>query len=276
MNVIVNEECLSLENGTTLGMLRRRHFPSADLIIVNGHPVGEEHTLDEGDRIVFVTKGVVPSRETLEALMVARHSPEVFGRMKAATVGIAGVGGLGSTAALALARVGIGRLIIADYDVVEPSNLNRQQYFVDQIGRPKVEAMRENLLRVNPFCVVEARAVLLDEGNIPEVFRGAQVLVEALDSAAAKAMLVDAAMRLMPEVIVVGASGVAGHEPGNSIRTRKVADRLYVVGDLVSEARPGTGLMAPRVGIAAHHQANAVVRLLLGEDPESPGETAGP
>ncbi len=267
MNLIINETRVSVEQGTTLAMLRRRHFPGADLIIVNGFPVTEARPLAEGDRVVFITRGLVPAREELEALMVARHSPEVFDRMKQATVGIAGVGGLGSAVAVALARMGVGRLILADGDVVEPSNLNRQHYFVDQIGRVKVEALGETLARVNPFCEVDARALWLDAGNIPTVFAGARVVVEAFDRAEAKAMLIDTVLREMPETTVVAASGVAGFHPSNAVRTHAVADRLYVVGDLATEAQVGRGLMAPRVGIAAHHQANAVVRLLMGEDP---------
>jgi sulfur carrier protein ThiS adenylyltransferase len=267
MNLTVNEECLAAEPGTTPGMLRRRHYPSADLVILNGCPVGDEHPLSEGDRLVFITRGVVPSRQELEALMVARHTPAVFGRMKAASVGIAGVGGLGSAVALALARMGVGRLVLVDGDVVEPSNLNRQHYFTDQIGRRKVEAMAETLARVNPFCRVETHPVWLDRENIPAILAGLDVVVEAFDRAEAKVMLIDRVMEALPEVPVVAASGVAGFGTGNSVVIRRMTDRLWVVGDLETGAAPGTGLMAPRVGIAAHHQANAVVRLLMGQDP---------
>ncbi len=267
MNLSVNEECLVAEPGITPGMLRRRHFPSADLTILNGCPVGDDHPLADGDRLVFITRGAVPSREELEGLMVARHTPAVFGRMKKASVGIAGVGGLGSAVALALTRMGVGRLVLADGDVVEPSNLNRQHYFTDQIGERKVEALAETLTRVNPFCRVETHSVWLDRENIPAVFAGMDVVVEAFDIPSAKVMLIDRVMEALPGTPVVAASGVAGYGSGNTVVIRKMTDLLWVVGDLETGAQPGTGLMAPRVGIAAHHQANAVVRLLLGEDP---------
>ncbi len=267
MRVYVNEECVELEEGTTLSMVRRRHFPGADLVVVNGHPAEEGRLLAEGDRAVFIRRGEVPPRERLEAMMAARHSPEVFARMKAATVGVAGLGGLGSAVSAALARMGVGRLILADGDVVEPSNLNRQFYFTDQIGMKKTEALKATLARINPFCGVEAHDVWLDAASAPRVFGQAGIVVEAFDRAEAKAMLIDALLKGLPRVTVVAASGLAGYDGGNAIRTFRAAERLYVVGDLVTEAGPGRGLMAPRVGIAAHHQANAVVRLLMGEDP---------
>ncbi len=267
MKVVVNEECLQVEPGTSLFMLRERRHPPADLVILNGHPVEGDRSLREGDRVVFIRKGVMPVRAEMEALMAARHSPKVHERVKRATVGIAGAGGLGSNVALALARTGVGRLVIADGDVVELSNLNRQQYFVEDIGRLKVEALRDFLARVNPFCRVDAHPVWLREDTVAAVLDGAEVVVEALDQAEAKAMLIDAVLKRMPKTPVVAASGLAGYGPGNAIRTRAIAERLYVVGDLSAEAGEGTGLMAPRVGIAAGHQANAVLRILMGEDP---------
>jgi sulfur carrier protein ThiS adenylyltransferase len=199
--------------------------------------------------------------------MLARHTPGVHAVLKQSCVGIAGLGGLGSAAAIALARLGVGRLILADFDVVEPSNLNRQQYFADQIGLPKTEALAANLARINPYAKTATHQVRLTPENIPKVFADAQVLVEAFDAADQKAMLVETALRELPQVTVVAATGLAGHAPGNTIRTRRMGARLILVGDLETGAQPGTGLMAPRVGIAAHHQANAVLRLLLGEDP---------
>ena len=198
--------------------------------------------------------------------MAARHTPGVHARLKQAVVGIAGVGGLGSAVAVALARVGIGRLVIADFDVVEPSNLNRQQYFVDQIGLLKVEALAENLKRINPYVKVELHPVMLNPENIPAIFASCSVVVEAFDRAEMKGMLVNTVLSRMPEVTVIAASGLAGYGSNNAIITRRVATRLYLVGDEVSEAVPGSGLMAPRVGIAASHQANQVVRIILGEE----------
>jgi sulfur carrier protein ThiS adenylyltransferase len=266
VKIRINETAAVIEEGLTLGAVAGLHKADADVLILNGFPAPADTALNDGDELFLIRRGEVPTREELEGLMAARHTPGVHAGLKRASVGIAGVGGLGSAVAVALARVGVGRLVIADFDVVEPSNLNRQQYFIDQIGRYKVDALVENLQRINPYVTVEAHSVLLDPENIPVVFSDCPVIVEAFDRADMKAMLVNRVLEAMPQSTVVAASGLAGFGSNNSIITRKVSKRLYLVGDSVSEAAPGNGLMAPRVGIAASHQANQVVRILLGED----------
>jgi sulfur carrier protein ThiS adenylyltransferase len=267
VRIKVNEVVHEFTEPPKLMELRARFKPDADLVIHNGFPSVENVAVSDGDSVVFIRKGEKPGMDELEALMSARHTPGVHDKVKAATVGIAGLGGLGSPVAIALARVGVGTLVLADYDVVEPSNLNRQQYFVDQIGRPKVAAMEENLRRINPFVRTVTHNAMLDDANIPELFGGVDVLVEALDDAGAKAMLVNVMAKERPNTPVVCASGVAGYGPSNDITTRRFSGACYIVGDLTSEAASGTGLMAPRVGVAAHHQANCVLRILLGEEP---------
>jgi len=267
MQILLNERRVDVDAGTTLFALRDRQKPGADVLIVNGFPAQADRPLEPGDRVVLIRRGEFPPPEELEALMAARHTPGVHERVKSATVGIAGAGGLGSAVAVALARVGVGRLIVADFDVVEPSNLNRQQFFVDQIGLPKVEALQENLARINPYVEVVAHNLRLTAANVPELFAGADVLVEAFDAADQKAMLVEAFLGRCPGKPLVAASGLAGFAPSNTVTTRRVGHHLYLVGDGETAARPGEGLMAPRVGVAAHHQANAVLRLLLGEEP---------
>jgi len=130
----------------------------------------------------------------------------------------------------------------------------------------KVDALAENLKRINPYVKMVTVPGLLTPVNIPEIFSGCSIVVEALDRADMKAMLVDTVLEQMPQVSVVAASGLAGYGPNNDIVTRRLSRRLYIVGDNISEAKPGSGLMAPRVGIAAGHQANQVVRIILGED----------
>jgi len=266
MKILINERAVETEPGLTLGMLAGRHKPDADVLILNGFPASRDAQLQEGDELFLIRRGELPGRDELEALMAARHTPGVHRRLKAASVGIAGAGGLGSAVAVALARVGVGRLVIADFDVVEPSNLNRQQYFIDQIGLPKVAALAANLLRINPYVAVDPHPALLDPTNIPVVFSACSIVVEAFDRADMKAMLVDTILTQMAGVTVIAASGLAGYGPNNAITTRKISSRLYMCGDGASEAQPGRGLMAPRVAIAAGHQANQVVRLILGED----------
>ncbi len=268
MQIIINEQPTDVAAGTTLHRLQGQIKPDADLIILNGFPMAEDAPLSDNDQVIFIRRGEIPSADELEALLAARHTPGVHARLKQGTVGIAGCGGLGSAVAVALARSGVGRLILADFDRVEPSNLNRQQYFVDQIGLPKVAALRDNLLRVNPYVRVTCFEERLTTDNIPRIFAEADVLVEAFDAADQKAMLAQTFLSQVPGKPLVTGSGMAGYGPSNSIITRRVSGNLYLVGDGETAARPGEGLMAPRVGIAAHHQANAVVRLLLGEEPQ--------
>ncbi len=265
--ITVNERKIAVPPETGLFGLRDQLKPGADVLVRNGAPVSEDCLLEAGDTIVFIRRGETPSPSELEAQMAARHTPGVHARLKTAVVGIAGLGGLGSTVAIALARTGVGRLILADFDVVEPSNLNRQQYFVSHIGRPKAEALHDLLGQINPCVHVDSHNVRLTGGNLPHLFREAQVLVEAFDGAEAKAMLVESFLGAYPDRQVVAASGMAGHGPGNDVRAHRMGRGLVLVGDLSTGAAPGMGLMAPRVGIAACQQANAVLRILLGEDP---------
>ena len=262
----INELPHPLTEGTTLFSLRAAIKPEADVIIYNGAVVSEDLPLRDGDAVVYIRRGEVPEPEMLEALMAARHTPGVHRQVKQGIVGIAGLGGLGSAIAIALARLGVGRLILVDFDIVEPSNLNRQQYFVDQIGLPKTEALCANLRRVNPYITLEPHSVRLTAENTAAIFKDARILVEAFDRAEEKAQLLEAFLRAFPNRPVVAASGVAGHGPSNGIRTRQ-AGRITVVGDESTAAAPGAGLMAPLVGVAGHHQANAVLRLLLNEKP---------
>ncbi|MCK7474448.1 MAG: ThiF family adenylyltransferase [Rhodopseudomonas palustris] len=171
MKIVVNEIEQEVPAGSTAGSVRDQFKPEADLLIVNGFPA-ETGQRAGGRR----PAGADPPRrgarhaEELDALLAARHTPGVHARVKQATVGIAGVGGLGSAVAIALARTGVGRLIIADFDLVEPSNLNRQQYFLDQLGQPKVYALRDTLARINPHVHVAACHLRLTPENIAEIF----------------------------------------------------------------------------------------------------------
>jgi sulfur carrier protein ThiS adenylyltransferase len=265
IRIFVNEVERRVAEGITVGDVRKELKPEADLMICNGFPGGPDTVLRDGDEVVLIRRGEIPGPEELEALLVSRHTPGVHQQVKQARVGVAGLGGLGSQVAIALARTGVGTLVLADFDVVEPSNLNRQQYFVDQIGSPKVEALAATLRRLNPYVDLEPHQVRLSPENIPDVYSGCHVLVEAFDRADQKAMLVETALANLSETWVIAASGLAGYGPSDTIRTRRVGGMLFVVGDLESEARPGTGLMAPRVGVAAHAQANLALRLVLGE-----------
>lgn len=182
--------------------------------------------------------------------------------LESARIGIAGAGGLGSNVAMHLVRAGVKRLVIADFDTVGESNLNRQFFFRDQLGRKKVEALAENLLRIEPALELDMRDVRLDPGNAGLTFSDCSAIVEALDSADAKSMFLGAV--LPSGTPVVAASGLAGWGRSLAIGQRRVGKNLIMVGDMSSDIRNGLAPVSPRVGIAAAMQANAVVALLLG------------
>lgn len=270
MRIKLNEREINIAGETNILDLKKKYKPEADLIVYNGAVVSEMQAgkikPNSGDSAVFIKKGEIPGREELESLMVARHTPGVHEKVKKATVGIAGAGGLGSHVAIALARIGTGKLVIVDFDIIEPSNLNRQAFNVDQIGEIKVEALKENIKRINPYVRVETHRIRLTEKNVPEIFGEVDILVEAFDVPEEKVMLINSFSKNYPDKPIVIASGLAGYAPSNWIRTRKIAESVFVIGDMRTAAGIGQGLMAPRVGIAAHHQANLVLRLILGEE----------
>lgn len=266
IKIKLNEKEISIPYPITLFQLKAKFKPDADIIIFNGFPIQSDYTLKDGDEVVLIKKGEKPSPEEFEALMIARHTPGIHNKIKKSVVGIAGLGGLGSTVAVALTRVGIGKLILVDFDIVDPSNLNRQQYFIDQIGMPKVYALKETLLKINPYIKIDTYNEKLNSSNIERIFKYADVIVEAFDRAEEKAMLINAISEKLPDKYIVAASGVAGFGDNNEIKTIRFSSKIFIIGDQKTEARPGVGLMAPRVGIAAHHQANQVLRILLGEE----------
>ena len=203
-------------------------------------------------------------RETLHAALTSRHGAELQAKFDAARVAVCGLGGLGSNIAIALARAGVGHLHIIDFDKVEPSNLNRQQYAANQLGLPKAEAMRANIAAVNPFCEVRAETLRITGESIPGLFADDDIVCEAFDRADAKAMLVSGVMEAFPGKPVVAASGMAGMKSANTITTRRVSRNLYVCGDGTSDVDDGLGLYGARVLVCAAHQATMVLRLVAG------------
>jgi sulfur carrier protein ThiS adenylyltransferase len=183
-------------------------------------------------------------------------------KLKVKTVGIAGVGGLGSNCAVSLVRVGLGNLIIADFDKIISTNLNRQYYFLDQVGEKKVKALRDNLLRINPGLNVIAFDDLLLPENIPGLFRNCDIIVEAFDDAGQKEMLIETVLTHFPEKPLVVGLGIAGWGMNNTIKVRQI-NHMYICGDEVSEIAPELPPLAPRVGIVANMQANVVLEILL-------------
>ena len=197
--------------------------------------------------------------------MIARHGIKLHKRFSSAVVAVCGLGGLGTNIAVALARVGIGKLVLVDFDCVDISNLHRQQYKANQVGRYKTEALAENLAEIAPYVEIEIVTERITEENFIDILKGVDVVCEAFDKAESKAMLVNCVLEQLPECYLVAASGMAGINSPNSIKTRKISKRFYLCGDEVSDVKDTVGLIAPRVMLCAAHQAQIVLRILAGE-----------
>ena len=210
------------------------------------------------------------SREEIREALRRRHSRAVQEKLEKARVAVAGLGGLGSHIAVSLARAGVGKLHLVDFDRVDLTNLNRQQYFLRHLGCRKTEALREVLLEINPYLEITADCVRVTPDNLEELFREDSIVCEAFDMPEAKAMLVNGILERFPEKKLVAASGMAGYGDCNRIRTRRVCGNFFLCGDETSGLEEAGGLMAPRVAVCAGHQANQVLRLLLEE--EGPSE----
>lgn len=248
----------------SLHALQAAYPAEADVVILNGFQTNDDLPLHDGDTVALIQKGVMPSQDELESLLCARHTPAIHNRVKAAKVAVAGLGGLGSNIAVLLARTGVGHLLLVDFDTVEPSNLNRQCYYISHLGLPKTEAMRQQLAQINPFITVETKTVQVTAENAPALFEKYDIVCEAFDNPNAKAELINAMLTEFPDKPLVSASGMAGFGSSNTIQTSKKFRNLYVCGDGETAAAVGNGLMAPRVTVCAAHQANMVLRLILG------------
>ena len=178
------------------------------------------------------------------------------------TVGIAGAGGLGSNCAVSLIRSGVGKLIVADYDRVSPENLNRQFYFRKQSGMKKVDALRENLQKICPGCLLQMHDTWVTKDNIELLFSVCDVVVEAFDEADQKSMLIEYMLTNLPDIPLVAASGMAGFGRTDQLKVVQ-SGNLYVWGDAQSEISEENPPLAPRVNIVANMQADIVLQLLL-------------
>ena len=208
---------------------------------------------------------MIPDRNEWIAALEERHGKELQEKFSSAAVAVCGLGGLGSNIAIALARAGIGRLILIDFDRVDITNLHRQQYKADQIGKYKADALLENLLEIAPYIKADVFTERITEDNFAELLKDADIICEAFDDAQSKAMLVNGVLEKLPHRYLIAASGMAGMGTPNAIRTRKITKHFYLCGDGESDTADTIGLVAPRVMLCAAHQAHTVLRILAGE-----------
>lgn len=208
---------------------------------------------------------LIPTKEEWNKALSERHGEDVQKIFSSATVAVCGLGGLGSNIAIALARAGVGKLILVDFDKVDITNLHRQQYKATQIGINKTDALSENLKEIAPYVALETHSVRVTEENATELLKGADIICEAFDNAECKAMLTNLVLETMPEKSLVAASGMAGMGSANTIQTRKVGKRFYICGDGSSDVEDVGSLVSSRVMLCAAHQAHTVLRILAGE-----------
>ena len=209
---------------------------------------------------------MIPTREEFYKALCDRHGAALQAKISAARVAVCGLGGLGSNIAIALARAGVGKLHLIDFDRVDITNLNRQQYFVRQLGMYKTDALKETLSEITPYCAVETDTVKVTEENLINLLQQDDYICEAFDRAEAKAMLVCGVLEHFPDKYLVSGSGMAGLSTANTIRTRQVSKRFYLCGDETSDSGEGLGLVSSRVLVCAAHEANMILRLIAGEN----------
>ena len=208
---------------------------------------------------------MIPSKNEWMDALIARHGLDLHKRFSSATIAVCGLGGLGSNIAIALARAGIGKLLLIDFDRVDITNLHRQQYKANQIGLYKADALAENLSEIAPYTEIKTVTAKITEENFVDFLKEADIVCEAFDNAESKAMLVNGVLEQLPDCYLVAASGMAGMDTPNTIKTRKVMKRFYLCGDETSDVADTIGLVAPRVMLCAAHQAHTVLRILAGE-----------
>ena len=179
---------------------------------------------------------------------------------------IVGCGGLGSNIAQMLVRSGISKLKIIDFDIVNESNLNRQFFFLKDLGKNKTDALDENLKMINPSVVLTKVNAKVTAENFKETVGNFDILIEACDSVESKKILLECFLKdnLSGRYFVCG-SGMAGIEDSNMISTKKLGDNIFICGDGITGFSKEIGIMSPRVLITAGHQANTVLRIIAGE-----------
>lgn len=204
------------------------------------------------------------SKKEFYAALCERHGREIQRKISSASVGIAGLGGLGSNIAVHLARLGIGRLVICDFDKVDIRNINRQSYNLKDIGVYKTTALKKQLLKIHPWIDCKTCNVRITPENVTLIFGDCDIICEAFDKPDQKAMLIESVVYDLPNIPLICGSGMAGYGSSNAIKTERRFKNVYICGDGKTGIENGAELMSPRVGICAAHQANMALRLILG------------
>ncbi|OOB77825.1 MAG: thiamine biosynthesis protein ThiF, partial [Epulopiscium sp. Nuni2H_MBin003] len=188
----------------TLHEFCKQHNILDRVIILNGYQTSADYPLNQNDNIVAIKKGEYPSEAELESMLSARHSPHIYAKLKSAKVAIAGIGGLGSNIAIMLTRIGVGQIFVVDFDTVDASNINRQNYYISHIGMFKTTALIEQLSQINPFVKLEYKTLKITPDNVVDLFKDYDIVCEAFDNPSNKAMLIENLLAYTNVKIVAG------------------------------------------------------------------------
>lgn len=208
----------------------------------------------------------LPDRSDVDRALSSRLTEEMYEAVRSSRIGIAGLGGLGSNIAAMLVRAGVSDLVIADHDIVDITNINRQNYYLEQIGTRKTDATEALLRGINPYITVTKHFTKLDPSNIRNIFEECDIVCEAFDIPSEKAMLINTLLEECPHIKIISGSGMAGYGRSNDITTKRIFQNLHMCGDGIDMEDSAGGLMSPRVNICAGHMANMVLTLLIERD----------
>ncbi len=202
----------------------------------------------------------MPVRNEFEKGLLKYLSTEQLNKIQTAKIGIAGAGGLGSNIAHALVRTGFIDFEIIDHDNIQPDNLNRQNFYLNEIGKPKVEITAQRLLQINPEVSVQVSAIYLDSKNIWDHFLDRTIIFEAFDNVESKKLLLETFGN--SDKLLIFGSGMAGIA-NIEIKINKVKENVFIVGDGLTEVSPGNPPLAPRVMVCAALMASVAVNQVL-------------
>lgn len=263
MRLILGGKCVELDVETPRDLLK--DHPAGTIAVVNGRHVDPGSRLKDGDSVYFLDGGRGFVSKVTEVLLAQRYTRPVYESISSTRIGVAGLGGIGSHVAEALVRAGVRDIVIADFDTVDQTNLSRQNYFIEDVGKKKTEATADILRRINPDIRISVFDGMVTPENVGEIFSGCMIVCEAFDRPENKSMLVESLLMYDPKVIIVSCSGMAGFGSSNTISTERRMCRLYVCGDGECDSSSGEGLVSSRVMVCAGHVANMAVRLAIGD-----------
>lgn len=259
MKIFLNSEQINIKENSKICDIAKND----SIALKNGKTLPQNYNLVENDKITIAKKSCFPSKKIYYDYLNSRQPDDYQEKIANGKIAVFGLGGLGSNIAIMLARLGVGTLKIVDFDNVDFTNLNRQSYFLDNIGKPKTLALENQLQKINPYISIETYNEFVTEENACVIAQNFDIAIEAFDDPKSKAMLATTLLANNKTIKLVSASGMAGYDTANSITTKKINNRFFVCGDKTSKIETQNDLIATRVMVCASHQAHLALRLLL-------------